>query len=533
MIITPSSSKRNMVTSLLTNRACKRSKITYTCPVEHCELGCRNAIEVFLHMITDHNNHSEAICFQCDHPLEYSTTEAHWEKTHINHLCQITNCKAPLPKLSTYFEHMSSMHYEELINKITYKTQNRLYKKMKDGDQITEGWTIMRAMIPFVGGLKNKVIAFDHHFNGYRGIYEDSPEGVRGFNNIYLNYQDKYMFYHSYNDSTPAIISEMDDFITTKCEVEHLTQLGNISTILKKELSWQHMEPPVLPRLDPDPECEDCGDNEETHKHTTCLWDMDDGEGTRIVHTLQHRELLAQQYQGTLYAAYLDTYKQIPKPEDRDNQVILNISSEKEDLVYATAYKGKTPGMIIQEQFVPITQPSYFDLLKRRLEITKKDTPKPLMVEFFSPYTPHTLLDMESQVKGFLEEIQAIEKKYEIACMILSPLPRLKERDDLGDYILSLTRTRQITKVLAAHAAATGLALMPAEGYLYSLPISRDWKRWYCHIEEDNERKLLRNKDGSPTSTMKARITRLLEKIIDAHQTNHSEEMHVHEVQPY
>ena len=74
---------------------------------------------------------------------------------------------------------------------------------------------------------------------------------------------------------------------------------------------------------------------------------------------------------------------------------------------------------------------------------------------------------------------------------------------------------------------------MPAEGYLYSLPISRDWKRWYCHIEEDNERKLLRNKDGSPTSTMKARITRLLEKIIDAHQTNHSEEMHVHEVQPY
>jgi len=195
MIITPSASKKNMVTSLLTNRACKRSRITYTCPVEPCDLGCRNAIEVFLHMITDHNQNSEAICFQCDHPLEYSTTEAHWEKTHLNFLCQIDNCKDPLPKLSTYFEHMSSTHYEALINKITYQTQNKLYKRMKEGDQITEGWTIMRAMVPFAGGPKNKVIAFDHHFNGYREIYENSPEGIKGFNNIYRTYQDRLMFH--------------------------------------------------------------------------------------------------------------------------------------------------------------------------------------------------------------------------------------------------------------------------------------------------------------------------------------------------
>jgi len=50
------------------------------------------------------------------------------------------------------------------------------------------------------------------------------------------------------------------------------------------------------------------------------------------------------------------------------------------------------------------------------------------MVEFFSPYTIHTLSDMESQVKGFLEEIQAIEKKFEIACMILSPLTKTQRK---------------------------------------------------------------------------------------------------------
>jgi len=94
---------------------------------------------------------------------------------------------------------------------------------------------------------------------------------------------------------------------------------------------------------------------------------MDDGEGTRIVHTLQHKELLAQQYKGILYAAYLDTYKQIPKSEDRNHRAILNISSEREDLDYATAYRGRNQGMIIHGQFVPITQPSYFDLLRRRL----------------------------------------------------------------------------------------------------------------------------------------------------------------------
>jgi len=85
--------------------------------------------------------------------------------------------------------------------------------------------------------------------------------------------------------------------------------------------------------------------------------------------------------------------------------------------------------MIINGQFVPITEPSYFDLLRRRLEILKKDTPIPLMVEFFFSYKPQTLLDIESQVKGFLEGIQAIEKKYQIACMILKPLPRLKRKE--------------------------------------------------------------------------------------------------------
>jgi hypothetical protein len=525
MIVTPSASKKNMVTSLLTNRVCKRRRITYTCPVDQCDLACRDAIEIFLHMRTDHNRDSEALCFQCDHPLEYSTTEAHWEKNHLNFLCQIDNCRTPLPKLSTYFEHMSNKHYDTLIKKITFKTQNKIYQKMKKGDEITEGWTTMRAMVPFAGP-KNMVIPFDLHFDGYRKMYENSPEKIKGFNNIYMNYQDRFMFQHPYNQSTPDTTNDMDNFLSVQCQEEHLAQTENMSSILKDELRWHHMDPPILQRMELDIKCGECGDDEEDEKHTHCLKDMDDGEGTRLVHTLQHREHLTQQYQGTLYAAYQDTYKQIPKPEDR---IILNISSESEDLAYATAYRGRIPGMIINGHFVPLTEPSYFDHLRRRLEILKKDIPIPLMVEFFSPYTPQNLQDMESQVKGFLEGIQAIEKKYQVACMILSPLPRIKEREDLGDYILSLTKTRQITKVLAAHSAAAGLALMPAEGYLFSIPISEDWKIWYCHVEENNERKLLRNKDGSPTSNMRARIMKLLEKIIDVHQ----KEVPAQEVQPY
>jgi len=72
--------------------------------------------------------------------------------------------------------------------------------------------------------------------------------------------------------------------------------------------------------------------------------------------------------------------------------------------------------------------------------------------------------------------------------------------------------------MLATHSAAADLALMPAEGFLFSIPISRERRRWYCHIEEDDERKLLRNKNGSQTSNMRARIMRLFEKIIEVYQ---------------
>ena len=136
-------------------------------------------------------------------------------------------------------------------------------------------------------------------------------------------------------------------------------------------------------------------------------------------------------------------------------------------------------------------------------------------------YDTDDISEMEHMVRSFLDNTLSLQRIYKRSMMILAPVPRVGKSHNMEDYIVSLHRIRIVTRILYLHAAAFGAVVIPCEGYLYSIPLDKEWLRWWVKGPRGRGIDMLRNQDGSVNSTYLMRAATLLERAVDSFKRNH------------
>jgi len=212
-----------------------------------------------------------------------------------------------------------------------------------------------------------------------------------------------------------------------------------------------------------------------------------------------------------------------------DSLKIFNASSEKNNMTYPTGTKHSVPVYCeAKGKSSEMKGSNYFVHIRKVLEIMRGKTPDPVIIEGILSHDTNDAQEIECMVTSFVDHIVSIQKTYKRNLIVLAPIPRVGQNQDMTEYVLSLHRTRLFTRILYLYAASFGVVVIETEGYLYSVPKNKEWTKWLVKGPFGRGIELLRNADGSCTSNLLNRAAVLLSRIIDSYRRFNTEMIPIH-----
>jgi hypothetical protein len=146
---------------------------------------------------------------------------------------------------------------------------------------------------------------------------------------------------------------------------------------------------------------------------------------------------------------------------------------------------------------------------------------EPVLYEYFMCHETTCIEEQENNVRGYLEAFLQMKKEYPYTSFILAPVPKPEKNQTMSRYLTLLGKTKEVTKILMAHAAALNVPVLPTEGYLYSSPQNKEMTKWKTFTGEGKGP--LRNFDGSLTIRYLKRAGDLIEVVVQQFKQARSE----------
>jgi len=494
----------------------KEQPLSYPCFVGRCEANLTTPLEAYFHLRVDHaSGATDYLCPLCLGPIGTDTVDRHWEVMHAHRTCG--ECEAPTPSMDAHLTHLYTKHYDTLMDMVPYKTAEKMYRKFKHGDGVNRGIEVLRCMMSTP--VQGMLISEKPFSKDFRKKYLELEMSEDTFQVLLLDVIDPAHYPYIRIQGVIDVMQEVYDFIQDQCYERIET---NRMHVLQKELYWQQTHlarPPLVPGP---PSCKACKDNESGDMHMYCIPKTEPGSVSRwLIHYAKQEHM--EPFSGTLIAAHSDTWKCVPDTlRARDKLMILNVSPKDENMTYPT---GEKRHALVHYgpngEGKPLTGPEFFLHVRKVLETVRGKIREPVFIEFFMSYDTDDISEMEHMVRSFLDNTLSLQRIYKRSMMILAPVPRVGKSHNMEDYIVSLHRVRIVTRILYLHAAAFGAVVIPCEGYLYSIPLDKEWLRWWVKGPRGRGIDMLRNQDGSVNSTYLMRAATLLERAVDSFKRNH------------
>ena len=487
----------------------------YPCHKTNCHFIFCSAIEVFIHIRTEHEaDMPEHLCFLCSHPVGDNTIENHWEKEHSDKKCMDPNCfNTYVPTLSSYLLHINRFHIEYLFDNCSNRTLQRLYIKCQTSENWIPAFRSMRALV--FSENKNPKAPFPLYTKNFRRWVENLPAREDPFESFIIRKLNEKSYTKKHNFPIPDILKKLHEEMQEKTTV--IDCLKNEP--LRTELFWVREENAAPPFTNPFPLCMKCGDNEQHLDPRQCIdRSFTASHAPFISKNAEYEKMRG--HGGTLLGVVHEAWGQTPILK---KDVLFNASDTRTNVLYPTGRMGPNPIIYTQNEITTLNAPDYFSHCRQILGTLREHVREPILYEFYECHETTSKEEQENCVRGYLAGYLDITREFPYTSMILSPVPKPERHQGLGRYLSQLNKTKQITKILMAHATVLNIPVVPSEGYLYSSPQNKEMTKWKIYTGEGND-KILRNFDGSYTMNYLKRTGDLMDVILQQYRLSKREE---------
>jgi hypothetical protein len=486
----------------------------YPCFKLDCPFSFKKPLETYFHMRTEHTpNTEELLCFLCMHPLQAANIHKHWERSHLDLTCTDRKCfNVHLTTVTEYLAHINICHIDYLYGNLSSRTLLRVYRKCIENEHWHPSFPAIRALA--FADRKNTKLRFPLYSRNFNRWIDNLPMGEDPFEIFMIGKHNEKICTEMHTQPIPSILLKVQEEMQKKTRVQDFESLEP----LKVETPWLSIEAISPPFDKPFSFCGKCGDNEDHSKEPRQCVTRGFAQTLAPFTTNNADYNRMKLYAGLLLGTKEGAWGATPI---LPINAIYNGSDYRNNVQYATGRMGKIPIIFRQGEITTLETPDYFAHCRQVLETLREHVREPVLYEYFMCHETTCIEEQENNVRGYLEAFLQMKKEYPYTSFILAPVPKPEKNQTMSRYLTLLGKTKEITKILMAHAAALNVPVLPTEGYLYSSPQNKEMTKWKTFTGEGKGP--LRNFDGSLTIRYLKRAGDLIEVVVQQFKQARSE----------